>query len=326
MKAIGNDVEFAAGLLRSGKLVAFATETVYGLGANAWNESAVARVFAVKNRPHFDPLIVHLGDTAMIPFLVQEWPELAQRLAECFWPGPLTLVVPKNPSIPDLVTAGLPTVGIRMPQHPLALAMLRLANLPIAAPSANPFGRLSPTCAEHVQESLGAQVDYVLDGGPCSVGLESTVLRIEGASVHLLRPGGISLEAIEQAIGVTIASSYETTADHEPSPAPGMMTHHYAPLTPLHVVDSVAAIAEVLSGDSHQRFGLLALTDSAHAQHFAAVEILSPGGDLTQAAANFFAALRRLDQAGLSRIYAARLPNEGLGRAMNDRLRRAAVG
>lgn len=325
MNALGTDVEFAASLLRAGKLVAFATETVYGLGANAWDENAVARVFAVKNRPHFDPLIVHLGGTAMLPSLVQGWPEIAQHLADCFWPGPLTLVLPKHPSIPDLVTAGLPTVGIRIPNHPLALAMLHRANLPIAAPSANVFGRLSPTCAEHVRENLGPHVDYVLDGGPCSVGVESTVLRIDEQCVHLLRPGGIPLEAIEQVIGPIVVSSHQTIADHEPSPAPGMMTHHYAPSTPLYVVDSVASIACGELSRENGKLGLLALTNSSPSHGFAAVEILSHSGDLTEAAANFFAALRRLDQAGLSRIYAVQLPNEGLGRAMNDRLWRASV-
>jgi L-threonylcarbamoyladenylate synthase len=316
---IGTDVDRAARLLRNGKLVAFATETVYGLGANALNVAAVARLFAVKNRPHFDPLIVHIADRAWLPRLVTEWPETAERLSQAFWPGPLTLVLPKSDLVPDLVTSGLPSVAVRMPNHPLAYELLNKADVPVAGPSANLFGELSPTRAEHVAERLGGQIDYILDGGPCSIGLESTVLLLQGRRTTLLRPGGVSLEAIEEVIGPVLLPACSSAHPAEAAPSPGMLPQHYAPRTPLTIVEDLSCV------DSPERAGLLTLTATPAASRFAAVEVLSPSGDLTVAAANFFAALRRLDAAGVDRIIATRFPNHGLGRALNDRLMRAAT-
>ena len=281
--------------------------------------AAVARVFAVKNRPHFDPLIVHIADRAWLPRLVAEWPEKAERLSQRFWPGPLTLVVPKTDLVPDLVTSGLPSVAVRMPAHPLALELLRQAAVPIAAPSANPFGQLSPTRAEHIAERLGDQIDYILDGGPCAVGVESTVVLLDGDRAVLLRPGGTPLEDIEAVIGPVETPARTTTHPDEAAPSPGMLLQHYAPRTPLDVVKDVLA-----DGGARNR-GLLLLKPDSMAESFGAVEILSPTGDLTEAAANFFAALRRLDAAGVERIVALQFPNHGLGRAMNDRLLRAAT-
>lgn len=315
---VGVDVAHAARLLREGKLVSFATETVYGLGANALDVNAVARVFAVKNRPHFDPLIVHVAERSWLPRLISTWPETAERLANRFWPGPLTLVLPKTELVPDLVTSGLPSVAVRMPSHPLALELLRLADVPVAAPSANPFGQLSPTRAEHVVERLGEQIDYVLDGGPCSVGVESTVLLLEPDRAVLLRPGGVPLEEIEAVIGPVALPSLGTMSDHEAAPSPGMLPQHYAPRTPLRIVEDLSQVT------ASQRFGLLTLQPPPNASRFAAVETLSAQGDLTEAAANFFAALRRLDAASVDQIVAMEFPNHGLGRALNDRLRRAA--
>lgn len=315
---IGVDVVHAARLLREGKLVSFATETVYGLGANALDVNAVARVFAVKNRPHFDPLIVHIADRSWLPRLVTEWSATAERLANHFWPGPLTLVLPKTDLVPDLVTSGLPSVAVRMPSHPLALELLRLADVPVAAPSANLFGQLSPTCAEHVADRLGDQIDYLLDGGPCSVGVESTVLLLESCRAILLRPGGVPLEDIESLIGPVELPSRTTTSDHEAAPSPGMLPQHYAPRTPLAIIDDLGTLA------SPSRCALLTLQPHPAASSFAVVEVLSAGGDLTEAAANFFAALRRLDAACVERIVALPFPNHGLGRALNDRLMRAA--
>lgn len=315
---VGVDVAHAARLLRDGKLVSFATETVYGLGANALDVNAVARVFAVKNRPHFDPLIVHIAERSWLPRLVASWTETAERLANRFWPGPLTLVLPKTEMVPDLVTSGLPSVAVRMPSHPLALELLRLADVPVAAPSANLFGQLSPTRAEHVVERLGDQIDYVLDGGPCSVGVESTVLLLEPDRAVLLRPGGVSLEAIEAVIGTVALPSRETTSNHEATPSPGMLPQHYAPRTPLTVVEDPSQVS------SPERCGLLTLQPHPAAARFVAVEVLSASGDPTEAAANFFAALRRLDAASVERIIATPFSNQGLGRALNDRLSRAA--
>lgn len=315
---VGVDVVHAARLLREGKLVSFATETVYGLGANALEVNAVARVFAVKNRPHFDPLIVHIAERSWLPRLVSSWTETAERLANRFWPGPLTLVLPKTELVPDLVTSGLPSVAVRMPSHPLALELLRLADVPVAAPSANLFGQLSPTRAEHVVERLGDQIEYVLDGGSCSVGVESTVLLMEPNRAVLLRPGGVSLEEIESVIGPIVLPSRETASNHEAAPSPGMLPQHYAPRTPLAVVEDLSQVG------SPERCGLLTLQPHPSAARFAAVEVLSASGNMTEAAANFFAALRRLDAARVERIIATPFPNQGLGRALNDRLSRAA--
>jgi L-threonylcarbamoyladenylate synthase len=227
-------VEAAAALIREGKLVAFPTETVYGLGANALDATAVARIFSSKGRPSTSPLIVHVDSIEMARGLAAQWPDTAEQLARRYWPGPLTLVVSKQPHIPDIVTAGLATVGLRMPAHPLALELIRAAGVPIAAPSANRFTELSPTSAGHIPESLA---DAVLDGGPAGVGIESTVLSLVGAPV-LLRPGVISLPEIEALIGpVGVASSAEG-----PHPSPGMHERHYRPSTPLYLVAAGAPL------------------------------------------------------------------------------------
>jgi len=307
------ELQRAATIIRDGGLVAIPTETVYGLAANALDPQAVARIFAAKDRPFFDPLIVHIADVAWWPRVVSEFPPLASRLATRFWPGPLTLILPKSAAIPDLVTSGMPTVGIRLPDHSLTRDLIRLADVPVAAPSANPFGRLSPTTAEHVRRQLGDRVDMVLDGGPCRVGVESTILQIQDDQATLLRPGGISLEDLEAEIGeVQLASQ----SSHEKPAAPGMLDSHYAPRTKLQIVDSPFTAPA-------SRAGLLTFGPIETTQ-FMAVEILSRQSDLIEAAANFFQALHRLDQLGLDVILATRFPNTGLGRALNDRLRRAA--
>jgi L-threonylcarbamoyladenylate synthase len=339
------ELHHAVDLLRTGGLVAFPTETVYGLGANALDARAVARVFEAKGRPHFDPLIVHIVDRAWLPRLAASFPEAAQRLADRFWPGPLTLVVPKTDLVPDLVTSGLPSVALRMPDHPVAQTLLRLADVPVAAPSANLFGRISPTTAEHVREQLGDRVDLILDGGPCRVGVESTVLQLTDGQPRLLRPGGVTLEEIESVIGsveVSLPSEHPITTA---MPSPGMLPQHYAPRTPLIVCERESALTSSANakdsilpsplggegpgvrGAPRGQSGLLTLqpvSDEASRQ-FSRIEILSPTGDLREAAANFFAALRRLDAAGLDVIIAHPFPNTGLGLALNDRLRRAAT-
>lgn len=314
---IGSDVEHAAHLLREGGLVAFATETVYGLGASAFDPQAVARVFEAKGRPRFDPLIVHLADASWLERIAVEIPHRARELADRFWPGPLTLVLPKTEAVPDLVTSGLPTVAARVPDHSLARELLRRADVPVAAPSANLFGCLSPTSAEHVAEQLGDRIDYILDGGPCQIGVESTVVYVAAESPMLLRPGGLPLEQIEAAIGPVERPDPSEHPSTAAQPSPGMLPRHYAPRTPVVVGRAVDF------SPAERRVGLLTLMPAEPAQ-FAAVESLSPTGDLAEAATNFFAALRRLDGRSLDLILAEPFPEHGLGRALNDRLRRAA--
>lgn len=332
----------AAEILRAGGLVAFPTETVYGLGANALDERAVARVFEVKGRPRFDPLIVHVAGLDWLPRVVAVFPPQAAELARRFWPGPLTLVLPKVDAISDLVTAGSSDVAVRMPDHPVALELLKQADLPLAAPSANLFGRISPTTAEHVREQLATAVDLILDGGPCAVGVESTVLQLTDSGARVLRPGGVTIEELESVIGpIVVPPAAENPAlpmaaesdSGEPLLSPGRLVQHYAPRTPLVLTGTDTAgsfdIADLARASirplAAPRLGLLALRPRSGTAEFAKVEILSETGDLREAAARFFAALRRLDAAGLDLIVAETLPDQGLGVALNDRLRRAAA-
>jgi L-threonylcarbamoyladenylate synthase len=305
----------AAAVLQRGGLVAFPTETVYGLGADAFDARAVARVFEVKARPSFDPLIVHLAEAASLDWVAVADDARIEALAARFWPGPLTLVLRRRPELPDIVTAGLDTVGVRVPAHPAARALIAAAGTPLAAPSANPFGYVSPTTAAHVAELLGDAVELVLDGGPCRVGLESTILSLAGDPV-ILRPGGLPREALEDALGTRLA----VAAPGERPLAPGQLQRHYATRTPLAILDQKAKAAP--SGP--ERIGLLA-QGPTHAPGFAAVEVLAPDGALETAAARLFAALRRLDAMGLDRILAEPCAETGLGHAIMDRLRRAAA-
>jgi len=305
--------------LRRGGLVAFPTETVYGLGANAYDSRAVARIFDVKGRPRLDPIIVHVADVSWLRRVVAEVPKLARELAERFWPGPLTLVLPKKKSIPDIVTAGLKTCGVRAPDHPLAQKLLRRADVPIAAPSANRFGQLSPTRAEHVRAQLGDRIDLILDGGPCRIGVESTVLELTGDRPCLLRPGGVTLEELEKVAGPIEVAQTDAAGPHIPPSSPGQFPQHYAPRTPLIVLDRLEQLP------AGQRVGLITLGPVEPPRPVEAVEVLSQRSDLVEAAANFFAALHRLDASDLDLICALPFPDQGLGRALNDRLRRAAA-
>jgi len=321
---IGTDIRRAAELLKSGGLVAFATETVYGLGADATNPQAVARVFAAKGRPTFDPLIVHLANVDQLPAIVEEIPATAQKLIDTFWPGPLTLLFRKREIIPDLVTAGLDTVAVRIPAHPQALQLLAAAGLPIAAPSANRFGQISPTTAAHVADQLGDQVDYILDGGPCSVGLESTIVSCLPETPEILRLGGLSIEQIEAVVGpVTVRPASSDPGgkvnEEHAQLAPGMLKRHYAPSKLLVVADSLEEV-ELRATDA-----LLLPQPATIESEVMKTEVLSETGDLTECAVNFFAALRRLDASKAKRIVAVRFPEQGLGRALNDRLHRASA-
>ncbi len=305
--ATSDGIAEAADLLRAGALVAIPTETVYGLAADARNDRAVAAIYAAKNRPAFNPLIVHLPDLAAVARLAVLTPE-AERLAAAFWPGPLTLVLPLRPDagLSPLVTAGLDTVAIRLPAHPVARALLAQAGIPVAAPSANPSGRVSPTRAEHVLAGLSGRIAAVLDGGPCAVGVESTILALDGPPA-LLRPGGVAVEAIEAALGAPLLMP----GDPSTPKAPGQLASHYAPEARVRLNATQAREGEVLVG-----FGNIA-------GHLT----LSASGDLLEAAANLFHFLREADAlAGPGGAIAfAPVPETGLGRAINDRLRRAAA-
>lgn len=300
----------AGEILRAGGIVAFPTETVYGLGALAFNPQSVARIFEVKGRPHFDPLIVHVLDSRMLARVIEEFPPLARRLAERFWPGPLTMVLPKASAVPGLVTAGLATVAVRMPAHPVARALIESAGEPLAAPSANPFGTLSPTRAQHVASALGDRVDLVLDGGRSEQGIESTIVALSPRPT-LLRPGALPVESIERVTG-PLARDHGGTVR-----APGQLEQHYAPRTPIRIVEPSA-----VPSAERSRAGLLALAQAG--EGYAAARILSASGDLREAAARFFEALHELDALGLDRIDAQPVPEHGLGLAIMDRLRRAS--
>lgn len=294
-----------AAILRRGGLLAFPTETVYGLGADARNGRAVAAIYAAKGRPVFNPLIVHLADVAAARALCVFNP-LAEDLAAAFWPGALTLVLPLRPGsgISELVTAGLPTLAVRVPDHPLAHALLQAFGGPVAAPSANPSGRISPTTAAHVLAGLGGRIDAVLDGGDCAVGLESTIIGFDPGPV-LLRAGGVPAEVIEDALGYPLGRPSDPAMPN----APGQLASHYAPTGQMRLNVTAPAPGEVLLG-----FGPVQ-----------AVLNLSPNGDLTEAAANLFGHLHRLDAMGAAHIAVSPIPDHGLGAAINDRLRRAAA-
>jgi L-threonylcarbamoyladenylate synthase len=310
-------IQHAAEIIKRGGIVAFPTETVYGLGADAFNPLAVARIFEVKRRPSFDPLIVHVANPADVKKLVKEIPSNAKKLIERFWPGPLTVVLLKEEDIPDIVTAGLPTLAIRMPSHPMALSLIKESNSPIAAPSANLFGYLSPTTAEHVREQLGDQVDLILDGGACPIGVESTIISFLEERPRLLRPGGVSLEEIESIIGKVEVHAIGEERPH----APGMLPRHYAPRTPI-VLDWDKKNLDIYK---NKKVGLLAFREHRNNLKFSKVEVLSKKGDIREAAANLFAAIRRLDTLDLDLILAEPIPEVGLGRAIMDRLRRAST-
>ena len=301
----------AAGLLRTGRLVAFPTETVYGLGADATDERAVADIFAAKGRPHFNPLIVHVPELAMAEALA-EFDDRAHAATRHFWPGPLTLVLRRraDTGLSLLASAGLDTVAIRIPAHPVAQALLRAADRPVAAPSANRSGRVSPTAAAHVAAELGGRAALILDAGPTRIGLESTVLDLTGAAATLLRPGGMTLEQLEERLGPIATPE----GKDEPPRSPGQLAAHYAPTLPLRTEAGAARAGEALLAFGPQV-----------PPGYAEVQWLSRTGDLAEAAANLFAMLRTLDHPGFSGIAVMPIPERGLGRAINDRLRRAAA-
>ena len=310
---LGSNLESAFSALKKGNLVAIPTETVYGLGGNGLDADAIAKIFEAKNRPKFDPLILHIGDISQVDSLTTEFPKKAKQLAQKFWPGPLTLILPKSDRVPDIATSGLNSVGVRMPNHPLTLDLLRALPFPIAAPSANPFGYVSPTTAQHVLDQLDGRIDYILDGGPCEIGIESTIVSFVGNTPTILRHGGVSQADIENEIGPIDAL---TKSSSRPD-APGMLVSHYAPKKTV----LLGNIKELIEQHKDKRYAVLGFLSS----YGKSGEVLSKSGNLNEAAKNLFAALRRLDAAPIDFILTENVPNVGLGMAINDKLQRAAT-
>ncbi|HMI67813.1 MAG TPA: L-threonylcarbamoyladenylate synthase [Cyclobacteriaceae bacterium] len=314
---IGKDINKAIALLEAGELVAIPTETVYGLAGNALDTTAITKIFVAKNRPYFDPLIVHVPSLQRAEQVVRSIPEKALILSNLFWPGPLTILLDKKQIIPDLVTAGLDTVGIRCPRHPLTLELLQKINFPLAAPSANPFGYVSPTRPEHVSEQLGDKISYILDGGPCPIGIESTIVGFEDDQTIVYRLGGLSLESIEDAIGGVSVQGHSSANPK----APGQLNSHYAPRKQL----VLGTFPQLFKTYGQVQVGTLSFKTLFQEVEKRNQIVLSPSGNLEEAARNLFSGLRELDKMEVSIILAEEVPDIGIGKAINDRLRRAAA-
>ncbi|MGC2209136.1 MAG: L-threonylcarbamoyladenylate synthase [Candidatus Korobacteraceae bacterium] len=317
----------AAEILRAGGLVAFPTETVYGLGANALDAAAVEKIFAAKQRPHWDPVIVHVADVAAARALTTSWPDSAARLAEVFWPGPLTMLLPRSPAIPDLCTAGRANVGLRLPAHPVARALIAAAGVPVAAPSANIFGHISPTTAEHVLADLDGRIDAVLDAGGCAVGVESTVLDPVSTPPLIYRPGGVTAEQLKYVLG-NVEMALRTVSDEVPREAlesPGFGIRHYAPRARVVLVASEGELMQVLKRETrHNTVGVLLPFEWR--SPLVAVTVVRWGSwsEPQQLARDLYAQLRVLDDQGVEVIVCSMPPAEGIGMAIRDRLRKAS--
>ena len=313
---IGKDVRLAAQLLKEGKLVAIPTETVYGLAANALSESAVRKIYEAKGRPSFNPLIIHLADISQLSEYAREIPQSAYELLNRFSPGPLTLILPKKEVVPDIVTAGLDSVAVRIPAHPVLRELLKICGLPLAAPSANPSGYISPTSAQHVEKMLGGKVDYILDGGTCSAGLESTIVGFPNGVPAIYREGIISRTEIEKIIGpVELNVSGKIHA-------PGMLSSHYSPNTPLILTDNVPGEIEK---NKNKKIGLITYGSLLVGLPENQQILLCDDNEFELAARNLYAAMHEMDERGYDLIIARRFPYSGIGVAINDRLERAAV-
>ena len=311
---IGTDIRYAKELLLNNQLVAIPTETVYGLAANALSEESILKIFITKNRPAFDPLIVHVGNIDEISRYVLNFPLKAKLLADNFMPGPLTLLLPKKALIPDLVSSGLLHVAIRIPKHQMSLDLLNSLDFPLAAPSANPFGYVSPTTARHVEDQLGDKIPYILDGGTCSIGIESTIIGFDTNPPTIYRMGGIGIEQIESVIGKVNVLLHSTS---NPKSA-GMLKSHYAPRKKV----IIGNIVELLKQHPSELTGILSFSDN---YDYPFQVVLSPAGDIHEAARNLFAGLRRLDEMPITTILTELVPDVLIGRAINDRLKRAAA-
>ncbi len=318
MATIGQDISVVKKHLEEGKLVAVPTETVYGLAGNAFNESAVTSIFKVKNRPSFDPLIVHTNSIEKVEMFVEEIPELAHQLINRYWPGPLTILLRKKKLIPDLVTSGLDTVAVRIPSHPLTLELLSQLDFPLAAPSANPFGYVSPTQPKHVDDQLGDKLSYILDGGACEVGVESTIVSFVDEPPRVLRLGGLAIEQIESLIGSVKVNIHSSS---KPS-APGMLKSHYAPGKSIELINDF----DLNATHDFSAIGAIVFQDLLKELPTKNQIQLSATGDLNEAAKNLFLALRQMDEnTKIHTILTEFVPEEGLGRAINDRIKRATA-
>lgn len=319
MASIGKDIELAKSFLDQGELIGFPTETVYGLAGNALNPDAVAKIFEVKNRPSFDPLILHTSSLESVFNFTTEVPSPLRKLGEKFWPGPLTLLLPKRPNVPDLVSSGLQTVAVRVPNHPVANELLKILDYPLAAPSANPFGYISPTNAFHVDAQLGNKIPYILNGGACRVGLESTIVGMEQGKVMVYRLGGLDLSEIEDVVGRVEVLMHSSSNPK----SPGMLKSHYAPTKPFVLGELRKLVADFKS--QKITFAVMSFSEKFEELPDTLQIQLSQSGDIAEAAKNLFAAMRTLDSLDVSVILSELLPEAGLGRAVNDRLRRAAA-
>lgn len=316
---VGKDIVQAKKLLENNELVAIPTETVYGLAANALSEIAVRKIFKTKNRPHHNPLIVHVSSIEEVSAIATNIPSAAHKLMTTYSPGPITLLLPRNSLIPDIVTAGLPNVAVRIPAHPLALKLLSTLSFPLAAPSANLFGYISPTSPYHVQRQLNGLIPYILDGGDCISGIESTIVGFDEDLPVVYRLGGISIEQLHQTIG-DVRIHHST---HVSTPAaPGMLGQHYSPHTPLYLVDDISAYTQQFK---NTEIGIICFNQFEKNVPGGQQLILSPNADLEEAAHNLYAAMHEMDTAGFKIILVRRFPDVGIGRAMNDRLRRASI-
>lgn len=313
---IGKDISAAKRFLEEGEPVGIPTETVYGLAANALNEDTVLKIFSVKNRPHFDPLIVHTYSKDTIKNYVEEIPALAEKLIDAFMPGPVTVLLKKKNIIPDLVTSGLDNVAIRIPNHALTIELLKQLSFPLAAPSANPFGYISPTTSHHVFDQLQGRIPYILDGGSTEVGVESTIIGFEEGEAIVYRLGGLAIEEIERVIGEVKINLNESSNPK----SPGMLKSHYAPNKNL----TIRGFDDLMTEKQRGNIGVIAFDEYIDVIELKNQILLSPKGDLNEAAKNLFAAMRKLDNSDVEKIIAVKFPEVGLGRAINDRLKRAS--
>lgn len=317
MATIGNNILKAAELLQKGEVVAIPTETVYGLAANALNEKAVLKIFEVKQRPHYNPLIIHIGNKNQLELYTQNIPNIAYKLIDAFWPGPLTLLLPKKSIISDLVTAGFHDVAVRMPNHKVALELLSNLDFPLAAPSANPFGYISPTTSQHVQNQIGEKIEYILEGGACQKGVESTIVGFENNRVVLYRLGAITIEELENIAGKILLANKETNTPK----TSGMLPYHYAPLTPFILCENI-----LLEIGKHlgKKIGVISFSKIEKNENISEIVILSAENKLEEAAKNLYSALHLLDSKKLDVIIAQKFEEKGLGKTLNDRLVKAS--
>ena len=314
-----NAIQVAVAALQNNEIVAMPTETVYGLAGNAYSEVAAQKIFALKNRPHYNPLIVHIKSAGYLQQVAKNIPDVALQLADAFWPGPLTLVLEKKDHIPDIVTGGKNTVGVRVPNHPVALELLEQLDFPLAAPSANPFGSISPTTAKHVADYFTDTLTIILDGGSCDKGIESTIIGFENRQAILYRQGSTKVQDIEK---ITGPLQIRVHANNESVVAPGMLSKHYAPSTTTILTEDIALGIQKYSD---KRIGVLQLIPTTLPSFVIAVETLSQTGNLEEAAKNLYAAMHRLDHQHLDLIIAQKMPAVGMGLAINDKLERAAT-